>query len=93
MATTGVDNISLHVRGSDRANVSRIFGNLTLDLNSFSVATHERLVGRLEDSSFDHGGLRGALAHVVFKGDTDEPVVRYDLATPLNENKIRATVT
>jgi hypothetical protein len=88
-----IDNIILHVRSKDKINFSRLLGNLTLDLNRFSIEIQLYLTSRYEDPSFDHGGVRVPFPQIVARGDLhDEDVIRYDLKKPLDADKVRVKV-
>jgi hypothetical protein len=83
----------LHVRRSDKANLSIIFSNLTLDLNQFSIDIQNYLIERVQDPEFNPGGIKIPFPRVVARADLEEEVVRYDLTVPLNYIKVRAKVT
>jgi hypothetical protein len=89
---SSIDNIMLHVRKNDRANLSRILANLTLDLNRFSMDIQTYLTDLLQKEDFEHGGLRIPFPVIIAKGDLEGEISRYDIKTPLDHDKIRVEV-
>ncbi|MCL4673477.1 MAG: hypothetical protein KJZ64_11195 [Sphingomonadaceae bacterium] len=89
-----IDNIVIHIRRADRLNISRMFANTTVLLNDWSLRTYQAILGKLQDDSYDHGGLLVPYPALVVRADLDpdKSISHLEMDSILKANNIRVDV-
>lgn len=93
-ALAAIDNITMHIRKSDRANITRLLAHLTMDLNEFSINSQNHIKEILLNKEFDHGGILSPFSTLTIKGELpgDEQLIFNEIASLLNENSVRTDI-